>query len=113
MKPSKIKAVAGLFTLAVLVTLSAQAQDISQDGFTKSYKEACTKKQVQLHANLKEMSADSFSEYCDCATRQLMTNLSPTQITELAKGKARPTWLKAAEQAASKACIKEGPGVRT
>lgn len=112
MKLSQIKTIAGLFTLAALVTLSAQAQDISHDRFTKSYKEACTKQQVQLHANLKEISANSFSEYCDCATRQLMTNLSPSQIAELTKGKARPTWLKSAELAASKACIKEGPGIR-
>jgi len=109
MRLSKNKVIASLFTLA---TLSAQAQDASQGKFTQIYKEACTKQQAQLHANLKEISADSFGEYCDCATRQLMKNLSPAQITELTQGKTRPTWLKAAEQSASKACIKEGPGIR-
>ena len=109
MKRSKNKVIAGLFSLA---TLSAQAQDANQDKFTQSYKEACTKQQVQLHAKLKEISAESFGEYCDCTARQLLRNLNPAQITELTHSKARPTWLKAAEQSASKVCIKEGPGIR-
>lgn len=110
MKLSKKWIVAGLFTS---VALSSYAQDANQGKFTQNYKEACIKKQVQLHAKLKEVSAESFGEYCDCVTRKLITNLSPDQMTELAQGKGRPAWLKAEEQSASKTCIKEGPGIRT
>ncbi|MBU3611396.1 hypothetical protein [Polynucleobacter sp. MG-27-Goln-C1] len=109
MKPSNKFIIAGLFTVTAL---SAQAQVVNQRRFTQNYKDACMKQQVQLHTKLKEISADSFAEYCECATRQLMTNLSPAQIKELNQSEGRPAWLKAAEQSASKACLKEGPGIR-
>ena len=80
MKPFKKYIVTGLLTSAAL---SSYAQDASQGKFTQNYKEACIKKQVQLHVKLKEVSADSFGEYCDCVTRKLATNLSPDQLTEL------------------------------
>jgi hypothetical protein len=110
MKPFKKWIVAGLFTSAALSTF---AQDINQEKFTQNYKEACVRHQAQLHEKLKEVSADSFGEYCDCTARKLLMNLNPDQITELTQGRGRPTWLKAAEKSASKACIKEGPGIRT
>ena len=109
MKPSNKFIIAGLFTVTAL---SAQAQVVNEVKFDQSYKDACIKQQAQLHAKLKAISADSFAEYCDCATRELMTNLSPAQIKELNQSKNRPAWLKAAEQSASKACLKEGPGIR-
>lgn len=109
MKPSKKSIVTGLFTV---LALSAQAQAVNQEKHTQRYKDACIKQQVQLHAKLKEVSVDSFTEYCDCATLQLMTNLSPAQIKELNQSEDSPAWLKAAKQSASKVCLREVSGVR-
>ena len=97
---------AGALTIAVT---SLPAQEINKGKIAQSYKESCAKQQVQLHAKLKDISADAFSEYCDCTSQQLMTNLSSAQLKELNHGGDRPTWLKSAEQSASKACLKEGP----
>ncbi len=100
-----------LIVTGILTTLAAslQAQEINKGKITQSYKESCAKQQVQLHAKLKDMSADAFSEYCDCTSRQLMTNLSSAQLKELNHSGDRPAWLKSAEQSASKICLKEGP----
>ena len=65
------------------------------------------KEQVKLHAKLKDIPTNAFNDYCDCTTRQLMTNLSPAQLKELDQHKNRPDRLKAEEQSTSKACLKE------
>ncbi|MBU3594201.1 hypothetical protein ICN42_08855 [Polynucleobacter sp. 71A-WALBACH] len=97
---------AGILTTAVS---SLTAQEINKGKIAQSYKESCTKQQVQLHAKLKDMSADAFSEYCDCTSQQLMTNLSSAQLKGLNHSGDSPAWLKSAEQSASKVCLKEGP----
>jgi len=96
-------------SLCVALAVSVHAQQIDKDQIGLDYKNSCTKEQVKLHAKLKDMPTNAFNDYCDCATRQLMTNLSPAQLKELDQGKNRPDWLKAAEQSASKACLKESP----
>jgi hypothetical protein len=99
-------------SLFMAIALPLQAQAINPGKFIHDYKESCTKQQAQLHIKVKGVSADSFGEYCDCTTRQLMSSLSADQMKELNQGGARPNWLKATEQSASKACIREGPGIR-
>ena len=110
MKPIKTLILISLF---IGIAASAHAQESNAEKFAKSYKESCAKQQTQVHAKVKDISVDSFSEYCDCTGRQLITNLSSDQIKELNQSRARPSWFRAAEQSASKACIKEGPAIRT
>jgi hypothetical protein len=110
MKPFKTLIFISLF---VGITASVHAQESNTEKFSKSYKASCTKQQTQVHAKIKDVSVESFSEFCDCTARQLITNLSADQIKELNQSGGRPSWLRAAEQSASKACIKEGPAIRT
>lgn len=102
-----------LISLFMGIATVTHAQEFNAEKFAKSYKESCTKKQAQVHAKMKDISAESFNEYCDCTARQLINNLGSDQIKELSQSAGRPAWLKAAEQQASKACIKEGPAIRT
>ncbi len=104
MKIKKNLILVGIFAAIVA---SAQAQEMSQEEFNQSYKASCVKQQVYLHAKLKDISAESFNEFCDCATRQLIISLSLTQLRELSQNKNRPNWFKTAEQSAGKACLKE------
>lgn len=110
MKPMKTLILISLFAG---ITASVHAQESNTEKFAKSYKESCAKQQAQIHAKMKDISAESFSEYCDCTTRQVISNLSSDQIKELNQSGGRPSWLRSAEQSASKACIKEGPAIRT
>lgn len=110
MKPMKTLILISLFSG---ISVGAHAQDSNAEKFAKSYKESCIKQQAQIHAKMKDVSAESFGEYCDCTTRQVITNLSSDQIKELNQSGGRPNWLKAVEKSASKTCIKEGPGIRT
>ncbi len=110
MKPIKTLILISLFSG---IAVGAHAQDSNAEKFAKSYKESCIKQQAQIHAKMKDVSAESFGEYCDCATRQVITNLSSDQMKELNQSGGRPSWLRAVEQSAGKACIKEGPGIRT
>lgn len=110
MKPNKILILISLFAGFATGT---HAQELNAEKFAKSYKESCAKQQAQVHAKMKDISAESFSEYCDCTARKLITNLSSDQIKELNQSGGRPSWLRSAEQSASKACIKEGPAIRT
>ena len=110
MKPFKTLILISLFAG---ITASVDAQESNTEKFAKSYKASCTKQQAQVHAKIKDISVESFSEFCDCTARQLITNLSADQIKELNQSGGRPSWLRAAEQSASKACIKEGPAIRT
>ena len=110
MKPFKTLILISLFSG---ITASVHAQESNTEKFAKSYKASCTKQQAQVHAKIKDISVESFSEFCDCTARQLITNLSADQIKELNQSGGRPSWLRAAEQSASKACIKEGPAIRT
>jgi hypothetical protein len=102
----------GTVGLLMAMSFSIQAQPMNKDPIGPSYKESCFKEQVQLHAKLKDVSADMFNDFCDCTTRQIASKLSPAQIKELNQSKTRPTWLKAAELAAGKACLKEGPSTQ-
>jgi hypothetical protein len=99
----------GIVGLLMTMGLPIQAQPMNKDQMSPNYKQSCVKEQVQLHAKLKDVSADVFNDFCDCTARQIASKLSPTQIKELNQSKSRPTWLNAAEQAAGKACLKEGP----
>ncbi len=110
MKPFKTLILISLFAG---ITASVHAQESNTEKFAKSYKASCTKQQAQVHAKIKDISVESFSEICDCTARQLITNLSADQIKELNQSGGRPSWLRAAEHSASKACIKEGPAIRT
>lgn len=101
----------GIVGLLMALSLPLQAQQ-SKDQISPNYKESCVKEQVQLHAKLKDVSGDMFNDFCDCMARQLAPKLSTAQIKELNQSKTRPTWLKAAEQAAGKACLKEGPSTQ-
>lgn len=110
MKPIKTLIFISLFAGFATGT---QAQELNVEKFSKSYKESCTKQQAQVHAKMKDISAESFSEYCDCTARKLITNLSSDQIKVLNQSGSRPSWLSSVEQSASKACIKEGSAIRT
>ncbi|MBU3636703.1 hypothetical protein [Polynucleobacter sp. es-MAR-4] len=110
MKPIKTLILTNLF---VGFATGTHAQELNAEKFAKSYKESCTKQQAQIHAKMKDISAESFNEYCDCTARKLITNISSDQVKELNQSGGNPAWLKAAEQQASKACIKEGPAIRT
>jgi hypothetical protein len=98
------------FFIATLSPL--QAQQASTGQISPSYKESCVKKQVQLHAKLKDISAEAFNDFCDCTARQLINSLNANQLKELSQSKSRPDWFKAAEQSATKACLKEDPKTR-
>lgn len=102
-----------LTSLLMGIATITHAQELNSERFIKSYKGSCTKQQAQVHAKVKDISAESFNEYCDCKVRQLTNNLSSDQIKELNQSAGRPAWFKAAEQQASKACLKEGPAIRT
>jgi hypothetical protein len=102
----------GIAGLLIAMGLPIQAQQMNKDPISPNYKESCLKEQVQLHAKLKDVAADMFNDFCDCMSRQLASKLSATQIKELNQSKTRPTWLKVAEQAAGKACLKEGPSTQ-
>jgi hypothetical protein len=110
MKPIKTLILISLFSG---IATAAHAQDSNAEKFSKGYKESCSKQQAQIHAKIKDISVESFSEFCDCTTRQVITNLSSDQIKELNQSGGMPSWLRAAEKSASKACIKEGPAIRT
>ena len=110
MKPIKTLILISLF---LGFTTGTHAQESNAEKFAKNYKESCAKQQTQVHAKMKDISTESFSEYCDCTAGKLISNLSSDQIKELNQSGGRPSWLRAAEQSASKACIKEGPAIRT
>ena len=99
-------------SLCVALAVSVRAQHIGKDQISLDYKNSCAKEQVKLHAKLKDMPASAFTDYCDCTTRQLVINISPAQLKELDQDKSRPDWLKAAEQSASKACLKESTKIQ-
>lgn len=94
-----------LFGFAGLVN----AQPMQNKPMNPSYVESCTQYQVQMHRKIKEMSADQFRTFCECTSKQLMNSLSAAQLDELSKDNKRPAWLKPAEDAASKNCLKPEP----
>jgi hypothetical protein len=97
------------FTLAFAEFAAAQSNQSKQ--VSPSYVENCAQHQVQVHQKMKEISADHFRAFCECTSKQLMNNLSASQLDELNKSDKRPAWLKPAEDIASKSCLK--PAAKT
>jgi hypothetical protein len=99
--------------IACFVTLAYSGITAAQSNQSKqvspSYVESCAQNQVQIHQKIKEISADHFRSFCECTSKQLMNNLSVAQLDELNKSDKRPSWLKSAEETASKSCFKASP----
>jgi hypothetical protein len=101
----------GMLTFAFMGFASAQPNQDKQ--VSPSYVESCTQQQVHIHQKVKDISVEHFRSFCECTSKQLMNNLSATQLNELNKGNKRPTWFKSAEDAASKSCLQSMPKIQT
>ena len=101
----------GILTFAFMGFAVAQPNQDKQ--VSPSYVESCTQQQVQIHQKIKEISAENFRSFCECTSKQLMSNLSTSQLSELNKGNKKPAWLKPAEDAAQKSCLQSMPKIQT
>ena len=101
----------GILTFTFMGFAGAQPNQDKQ--VSPSYVESCTQQQVQIHQKVKDISVEHFRSFCECTSKQLMNNLSATQLNELNKGNKRPAWLKAAEDVASKSCLQSMPKIQT
>ncbi|MBU3613673.1 hypothetical protein ICN46_02010 [Polynucleobacter sp. Latsch14-2] len=102
------------FTL-LLIAISGpvSAQTNAGKSLNPIYVESCIRSQVQAHQKIKEITPNDFRAYCECTAKQLVSNLNSTQLDELSKGSKSPTWLKSAEDSASKACLKPSSTTQT
>ena len=99
-------------TLMMLLSMGAtSAQTNPNQKLSSSYVESCIQSQLQIHQNLKEVSQTDLRAYCECTAKQLSSTLSSTQLDELLKTNQSPKWLKSAEDAARKSCLK--PVIKT
>ena len=92
--------------LSIAISGPVSAQNNAGKSLNPSYVESCIQSQVQTHQKIKEIAPNDFRAYCECTAKQLVSNLSSTQLDELSKGSKSPKWLKSAEDSASKACLK-------
>ncbi len=104
-----IKNIVTIFFATLILSGVATAQQNQSKQMNSSYVEICAQHQAQIHQKVKEISADHFRSFCECTSKQLMSNLSAAQLDELNKSDKRPSWLKSAEDAASKSCLKTAP----
>lgn len=100
----------GMLSLAFMGFTSAQANQEKQ--VSPSYIESCTQQQVQIHQKVKAISVEHFRSFCECTSKQLINNLTTSQLNELNKSNKRPTWLKSAEDSANKSCLQSLPKVQ-
>lgn len=98
-----------LVTLTLATLGVAFAQTSSNKQLNPSYFESCIQNQVQQHQKLKAISPEDFRPYCECTSKQLLNNLNAAQLDALNSGNKKPSWLKPAEDSASKACLKPAP----
>jgi hypothetical protein len=101
----------GILIFAFMGFTGAQPNQDKQ--VSPSYMESCTQQQVQIHQKVKDISAEHFRSFCECTSKQLMSNLSASQLNELNKGNKKPVWLKPAEDAAQKSCLQSMPKIQT
>ncbi len=99
--------------LSIIIAGPVSAQTNAGKSLNPSYVESCIQSQVQAHQKIKEIAPNDFRAYCECTAKQLVSNLSSTQLEELSKGNKSPKWLKSAEDSASKACLKPGSTTQT
>lgn len=97
--------------IAISSPVSAQAN--AGKSLNPSYVESCIRSQVQAHQMIKEIAPNDFRAYCECTTKQLVSNLNSAQLDELSKGGKSPEWLKSVEDSASKACLKPSSTTQT
>lgn len=95
-----------IFNALIVVTLTTGGLNNASAQTPKSYQEMCVQKQVKLHEKLKDISPDNFRSFCDCTYRELSSTLNQEKLDELQKNNKKPAWLKPAEDAAGKACLK-------
>lgn len=94
-------------TLSLLAFSYAQANE--NQTVQPSYVDSCMAKQVLMHQKVKEISADQFRSFCECTSKQLLNNLKAEQLAELKRSEKMPSWFKAAEDMATKNCLKTTP----
>jgi hypothetical protein len=101
-----------LLTLTLVSSGVSSAQTNSNKQLSPSYLESCIQNQVQQHQKLKAISPEDFRPYCECTSKQLLNNLNAAQLDELNSGNKKPSWLKPAEDSASRACLKPSPATQ-
>lgn len=107
----KIRYSTALTALIAIPLGTTSAQTSLNQKMSPSYVESCIQSQIQIHQNLKEISQNDFRGYCECTAKQLSSSLNSTQLDELIKTNQSPKWLKSAQEAASKSCLK--PATKT
>jgi hypothetical protein len=101
-----------LALVSAVFTQLASAQSAQDKQLNPNYIESCIQNQVQMHQKVKEISADQFRSFCECTSKQLSNSLNAAQLDELNKNSKRPAWLKSAEDAAAKSCLKSEPKIQ-
>ncbi len=77
----------------------------------KTYQDKCIQSQIKLHQQHKNIAPNDFRGFCECTENQLKNNLNPSQFNELLVEGKKPSWLKSAQDAAAKACLKPEPKI--
>lgn len=93
---------------AAIIAISQQNLALAQD---KSYQDRCIQAQINLHEQHKNIAPNDFRGFCECTENQLKNNLNPSQFNELLVEGKKPSWLKSAQDAAAKACLKPEPKI--
>ncbi len=92
----------------VSIALTGQNLALAQD---KTYQEKCIQSQIKLHEQHKNIAPNDFRAFCECTEKELRISLSPSQFSELLGEGKKPSWLKSAQNAAAKSCLKPEPKI--
>lgn len=93
---------------AAIIAMSQQNLALAQD---KTYQDRCIQAQINLHDQHKNIAPNDFRAFCECTEKQLRSTLSPSQFNEILGKGQKPAWLKSAQAAAAKACLKPEPKI--